>query len=157
MNNDNCCCPEFNPEPWDEKEIIWENKKFIQDRVRSFFHIPLNFGPVMKRIMNKIEAANVKCEDMIVMTDEDSLWGTNVFVDVAGDVKDGKMKTISGTFLTKVFEGPYRDMGKWIKEMEQYVKSKNKETKMLYFYYTTCPVCAKKYGKNYTVLLTQIN
>jgi len=25
-----------------------------------------------------------------------------------------------------------------------------------YFYYTTCPKCAKKYGKNYVVLLAQV-
>ena len=157
MKNETCCCPKFNAEPWNEKEITWDNKKFIQDRVTSFFHIPLNFGQVMKRIMNKIEESNVKCEDMIVMTDENSLWGADVFVDVSGDVKNGKMKTISGTFLTKVFEGPYKDMGKWIKENEQYVKSKGKEINQLYFYYTTCPKCAKEYGKNYTVLLSKIN
>ena len=157
MNNETCCCPKFNPEPWNEKEITWENKKFIKDRVISFFHIPLNFGHVMKRIMNKIEDSKVKCEDMIVMTDENSLWGADVFIDVSGDVKNGNMANISGTFLTKVFEGPYKDMGKWIKENEQYVKSKGKEIKILYFYYTTCPKCAKKYGKNYTVLLSKIN
>ncbi len=84
--------------------------------------------------MDKMEASNVKSEDMIVMTDEDSLWGTNVFVDVSGDVNNAKMKTISGTFLTRVFEGPYKDMGKWIKEMEQYVKSNGKEIKMQYYY-----------------------
>ena len=66
------------------------------------------------------------------------------------------MTEISGTFLSKVFEGPYKNMCKWMKEMEQYVKSKDKETKMLYFYYTTCPKCAKKYGKNYVVLLAKI-
>jgi hypothetical protein len=155
MKKENCCCPEFNPEPWDEKEIKWENKKFVTDRVCSFFHIPLNFGQIMKRIMNKIEASDVKCEDMLCLTDEDSLWGTNVFVDVSGDVKDGKMTSISGTFISKVFEGPYRDMGKWIKEMEKFVQSKGKEIKMQYYYYTTCPRCAKKYGKNYVVLLSK--
>ncbi|MBU1153987.1 hypothetical protein KKB84_08535 [bacterium] len=157
MNKETCCCPKFNPEPWNEKEITWENKKFLVDRVRSFFRIPLNFGPIMKRMMSKIEASNVKCEDMIILSDEDSLWGTNVFVDVSGDVQNGKMTTISGTFLSKVFEGAYKDMGKWIKEMEQYVKSKNKEIKMQYFYYTTCPKCAKEYGKNYVALLAKIN
>jgi len=44
----------------------------------------------------------------------------------------------------------------WIKEMNGYVKSKGKELKKLYFYYTACPKCAKKYGKNYVVLLAQI-
>jgi len=78
------------------------------------------------------------------------------YVSVSGDVQNGKMAEISGTFLCKVFEGPYKNMCKWIKEMEQYVKSKDKETKMQYFYYTTCPKCAKKYGKNYVVLLAKI-
>lgn len=82
--------------------------------------------------------------------------GTNVFIDVSRDVKDGKMTTISGTFLSKVFEGHYKDMRKWIKEMERYVKSKGKEIKMQYFYYTTCSKCAKKYGKNYVVLLSKV-
>jgi hypothetical protein len=26
----------------------------------------------------------------------------------------------------------------------------------MYFFYTTCPKCAKKYGKNYVVILAQI-
>ncbi len=45
------CCPRFNPEPWDEKETIWEDKLFIKDHVTSFLHIPLNFGKVMIRNM----------------------------------------------------------------------------------------------------------
>jgi len=28
--------------------------------------------------------------------------------------------------------------------------------KTLYWYYTTCPKCAKKYGKNYVVPLDQV-
>ena len=155
MNKENCCCPKFNPEPWDKKEIIWSNQKCVTDRVRSFLHIPLNFGQVMKRIMKKILATNISHED-IVLADEYSLWGTNIFVPVSDNVKDAKMTTISGTFLCKVFEGPYRNMRIWIKEMDEYVKSQNKEEQMRYFYYTTCPKCAKKYGKNYVVLMSKI-
>ncbi len=110
----------------------------------------------MKRIMKKAEASNVISEDMIVLADEDSLWGTNVYVSVSGDVQDGKMTEISGTFLSKVPEGPHTNISKCTKETEEYVKSKGKETKMQYFYYTTCPKCAKKYGENYVVLLAEI-
>ncbi len=155
MSKEKCCCPKFDPEPWDEKEIVWENKKCISDRVTSFFHIPLNFGQVMKRIMKKIEASNVSHED-IVLSDENSLWGSNVFVPVSEDIKEAKMTTISGTFLSKVFEGPYKNMRKWIKEMDAYVIAKGKKEKMRYFYYTACPKCAKEYGKNYVVLLSKI-
>ena len=153
--NKETCCTKFDPEAWDEKEITWENKKFVQDRVCSFLHIPLNFGQVMKRIMKKIDAAGVSHED-IVLSDEDSLWGANVFVPVSSDIDGAKMTTISGTFLCKVFEGPYKNMRNWMHEMDTFVKSKGNQEQMRYFYYTTCPKCAKKYGKNYVVLLAKI-
>ena len=66
------------------------------------------------------------------------------------------MVRISGTFLTRVFEGPYKNMGKWVKEMKAFVKTKGREIKKLYFFYTTCPKCAKVYGKNYTVILAEV-
>ena len=44
------CCPKFNPEPWEEKTISWEKKRFVKDRVTSFLHIPLNFPAVMDAI-----------------------------------------------------------------------------------------------------------
>jgi len=40
--------------------------------------------------------------------------------------------------------------------MKDYVKSKGKKIKELYFYYTTCPKCAKHYGKNYVVAFAQV-
>jgi hypothetical protein len=40
--------------------------------------------------------------------------------------------------------------------MEEYVESKGKKVKKMYFYYTYCPKCAKHYGHNYTVILAQI-
>jgi len=47
-------------------------------------------------------------------------------------------------------------MRKWIDEMKGFVQSRGKEIQKLYFYYTTCPKCAKKYGKNYVAILAQI-
>jgi len=80
----------------------------------------------------------------------------DVFLAVTKNVKGAQMVSISGSFMTKVFEGPYYNAGKWAKEMESYVEKKGKKTKKLYFYYTTCPKCAKQYGKTYTVILAQI-
>ena len=154
--NNEECCTKFNPEPWDGKETEWENKPFVTDRVRSLFHIPLNFPSVMKKNMALIEAAEAKSSEVMVLSDENSLWGADIYINVDKTVPDAKMSSISGKFLSKVFEGPYKNMGKWIKEMGDYVKSEGKEHKKLYFYYTTCPKCSKKYGKSYVVLLAQI-
>jgi len=150
------CCPRFDPEPWDEKEITFQDKLFIKDHVRSFMHIPLNFGNVMVKNMEMIHKAGALAPVPVMLSDENSLWGSDIYIAVAKDVPGAKMVRISGTFLTKVFEGPYSDIKKWIEEMKAYVKSKNKEFEKLYFFYTTCPKCAEYYGKNYTVLLAQI-
>lgn len=154
--NEKECCPKFNPDPWNDKEITWENRKFVTDRVRSFFHIPLNFASIMKKNVALIEAAGAKSSEMIVLSDENSLWGADIYIGVTKDVPSVKMSTLSGAFLSKVFEGPYKNVGKWMNEMKEYIKSKGKDLKKLYCYYTTCPKCAKKYGENYVVLLAQI-
>jgi hypothetical protein len=154
---DQICCPPFDPEGWQEKELTWEEKRFVKDRVRCFLHIPLNFGGVMKRNMEKIEAAGAKAEEMIVLSDDNSLWGSDVYLDVSKDVPGSRMATISGRFLARVFEGPYSDMGKWMKEMKGFLASREITPKKMYTYYTTCPKCAKKYGKNYVVMLAQVD
>jgi len=72
-------------------------------------------------------------------------------------VPDLEMVTLSGTFLSYVFEGPYKEVGKWVKGMEDFVNSKHKNIIKLYFYYTTCSKCAKHYGKNYVVGFAQVD
>ncbi len=92
-----------------------------------------------------------------MLTDEKSLWGSDIYIDVAREVPGAKMAKFSGTYLTKVFEGPYQNAGKWAVEMKKYVEGKNKTIKKLYFSYTTCPKCAKAYGKNYVVLFARVD
>ena len=111
------CCPRFDPEPWDGQELHWQDKRFVKDRVTSFLRIPLNFGAVMKRSAARIEAAEAESESVIVLSDENSLWGADVYIAVAKDVPGADMASISGTFVCKVFEGPYQNMRKWIVEM----------------------------------------
>ena len=150
------CCPRFNPEPWDKKEVTFQDKLFVKDQVRSFLHIPLNFGKVMVKNMERIKEAGALVPLPVMLSDEKSLWGADIYIAVAKEVPGAEMARISGTFLTKVFEGPYKDVSKWVKEMKTYVKSKAREIKKMYFFYTTCPKCAKFYGKNYTVILAKV-
>ena len=151
------CCEPFNPEPWQDKEIIWKDKIFVKDHVTSFLHIPLNMGKRVIKNMELIEKVNANAPQQLMLTDEKTLWGADIYIDVSRDVPGAQMTALSGTFLTKVFEGPYQNVGKWAQEMEEYVENKGRKLKKLYFSYTTCPKCAKAYGKNYVVLFAQIN
>jgi len=40
--------------------------------------------------------------------------------------------------------------------MNAFVQDQGKDVQKLYRYYTTCPKCAKKYGKHYVVILAQV-
>lgn len=149
------CCDPFDPQPWQDKEIIWKDKVFVKDHVTSFLHIPLNMGKKIIKNLGLIEKAGAKAPYQLMLTDEKSMWDADIYIDVAKDVPNAQMTKLSGTFLTKVFEGPYQNAGKWSQEMKKYVEDKGKKIKKLYFSYTTCPKCAKAYGKNYVVLFAQ--
>jgi hypothetical protein len=151
------CCDPFDPKPWQEKEIVWKDKIFVKDHVTSFLHIPLNMGKKIVKNMELIEKSDAKAPYQLMLCDENSLWGSDIYIDVSKKVPDAQMATLTGTFLTKVFEGPYQNVGKWALAMKEYVKSQGKQLKKMYFSYTTCPKCAKAYGKNYVVLFAQID
>ncbi|MBU0906967.1 MAG: hypothetical protein KKE05_02305 [Nanoarchaeota archaeon] len=150
------CCKKIDPKKWEGKTITWKKKRFIKDHVTSFFHIPINFGPVVKRTMAKIDSSKAFPKDPVWISDEKSLWGSDVYFEVTEHVPNAENVFLSGTFMTKVFEGPYQNIKIWMKEMEAYVKSKSKVPKNYYFFYTTCPKCAKQYGKNYVIIFAEI-
>ncbi len=155
-NAETGCCPRFDPKPWEETEHVWKDKLFVKDRVRSFFHIPLNFGRVMVRNMKRIQEAGALADTPILLCDENSLWGSDLYIAVSKEVPKARMERISGTFLTKVFEGPYQNIPQWIKEIKRFIQTRGLQIKKLYMFYTTCPKCAKVYGKNYVVLVGQV-
>ena len=155
-NSETGCCPRFDPKPWDKKKVVFKNKLFLKDKVTCFLHIPLNFGKVMVKDMEKIQNAKALAKKPLMLSDDCSLWRSDVYIEVTKSVPDAEMARISGTFLTRVFEGDFRNMGKWMKEMKEYVREKGVPMKKMYAFYTTCPACAKAYGKNYVVLLAKI-
>jgi len=151
------CCPEFNPEPWDDKIFTWENKMFIKDKVCTFLYMPLNFGKVIRRIMTKLEKSGAEVPENLCLSDHTSKWNMDIYIAVDKEVEDISNITLSGNFLTKVYEGNFKDTGKWCSDFENLAKNKGLEIKKWYMWYTTCPKCAKKYGKNYVVIFGQVN
>ena len=150
------CCPRFDPTPWEERILEWKNKRFVKARVRSFLRIPLNFGTVLARTQKKIQTAGAETDDPVILSDENSLWGSDLYVPVSQTLPKAKMVELSGTFLAQVYSGPYRNIPLWVKDLNYRVLARGKRIRKIYFYYTTCPVCAKKYGKNYVVLFAEI-
>lgn len=150
------CCPRFAPEPWRERVLEWRDKLFIKKHVRSFFHVPVKLEQVFSETQALIEAAGASCDQPIVLTDEKSPWGADYYFAVSKQVPQAEMTTLSGTFVTQVFEGPYGSSGKWRAQMLEDMASRGKAAVQLFSWYTTCPKCAKAYGKNYVVLFAKL-
>ena len=157
----NACCPEFDVLPWDEKTHQWEDKLFIKDTVPQLFHIPLPWAinRTMARMWKRAEEAGAApdMKDFLMLAYDPSPWKCEYYLAVTKEVPGTENLKLSGTFLSKVFDGPYSAVPKWIKEMDQFIASKGKIARKNYFYYTTCPKCAKKYGHNYVVAYAEVS
>jgi hypothetical protein len=156
-DNPTNCCPRFNTEGWDEQELHFKDKLFVKAKTRSIFHIPINMGSVYPKTFAEIEKANaIDYNDLIVLSYDPSPWTGEHYFSVNKNVSGQEMVHMTGDYLTKVFEGPYKNAPKWEKEMKEFAENKGKHVKKTYFFYTTCPKCSKFYGKNYMVAVSEI-
>ena len=153
------CCPKFDPAPWDEKTHIWKDKLFIRETLPQLFHMPLPWmvGRMIGRMWKKAQDAGAApdLKDFLWLATDPSPWRSEHYVHVTKEVPNAENATITGTFVSKVFDGPYSAVPRWIKEMDGYLAEHGTKSKKYYFYFTTCPRCAKKYGHNYVVAFAQ--
>jgi len=150
------CCPRFDPAQWDGKTFEWQDKRFIKDKVLTLFYMPLTFGSAMKRMNAKVEKAGAKMPDWLCLSDHTSKWNMDLLLAVDKEIPGAENVRMSGKFFSKVYEGEFKETGKWMKDFEGYAKGRNLGVKKMYLWYTTCPKCAKTYGKNYVVIVAEM-
>lgn len=157
----NTCCPKFEPALWDEKTHVWDNKLFIKDSMWTIWHIPLPW--MIKRTIGRMWQSVQKADaapdlqDFLLLSFDPSPWRSEYYMTVTREIPGAEHVRLSGTFFSRVFDGPYHFVPKWMEEMQSYAASQGKTIKKQYFYYTTCPKCAKIYGHNYVVGFAQID
>jgi hypothetical protein len=154
------CCPEFHPEPWDRKTHQWVDKLFLKDSMRTFLHMPnpKTVGKVVGRMYNlaKSHDAAPELDEFIMMANDPSAFRSDYYMNLTKEIPGANTVKMTGEFYSRVFDGPYNAVPKWIRELQAEAKSMNKKFVDYYFYYTTCPGCAKKYGHNYVVAFAKI-
>ena len=160
LQNDECC-PQFNPQKWDEKIFNWKGKYFIKETIPTFFHIP--FPPMIGRKITKMwkmaeEAKKTppNKEDVLVLFADPSLFKSEIYLSVTGDIPGAENVKLSGIFISKVFDGSYNAIPKFIKKMDKYLGQQNQKAKKYYIHYAYCPKCIKKYGHNHMILFAAV-
>lgn len=151
-NDTAICCPRFEPEAWDDRLLHFKHKLFVRTKTRNLMHVPLNMSSVFKKTWEAIESAGARdISQTLVLSRDLSAWSAEHLFAVTKNVPEQEMVRITGEFRTKVFEGPYRDAGKWYEELKQLSGQTDTTLPDIFFFYTTCPGCFSHYGKNYVV------
>lgn len=156
VENEAVCCPRFQPAPWDDTLLEWEKKRFIRAAVPTLFYIPLGFGRVMRKLDRLAATGGAKWVDHLCLSEHVSPWRMDLYLAVDREVPGAENVTISGKFYSRVYEGEFRDTGKWMDEAGKEAAARWYDIRRWFMWYTTCPRCAKKYGENYVVLLGQV-
>jgi hypothetical protein len=156
--NTEICCSPLDIERYQNKEHVWKNKPFVKAYVKQIFHIPLNMGKVITDTFAKITEAKAETqvEDFLMLAYDPSPWKSELYFTVMKNIPDMENVTLSGKYISKVFDGPYNAVPQWIAEFDEYLNKKNLKALKYYFHYAYCPKCAKKYGHNYVVAFAQI-
>lgn len=151
------CCPRFDPEGWDGRHLSFKDKPFVRATTRGLLHVPLNMGSVFSRVQANIEKAGAQDpKNYFVLSRDKSSTEAEHFFAVTRDVPGEDMVRMSGDFITRLFEGPYRHAKDWAHEMEIAAEAAGGKAKRVFMFYTTCPRCARAYGKNYVVGVAEI-
>lgn len=157
----NECCPKFNINKWDRKTLEWNNKPFIKDSIPEIFHIPFPsmIGKKITRMWKSVEdskAASINKEDTLILFRDTTPFKGEIYISVEKEVKNENNVEINGTFISRVFDGGYNDIPKFIKTMDEYLKENGKRAKDYYIHYAYCPKCVEKYEHNYMIIFAQV-
>ena len=151
------CCPRFDPTGWDGRDLHFRDKLFVKASARSLMHVPVDMGRVFARVQRHIDEAGAGDEaDLVVLSRDASPWRSEHLFSVSKPVPAEEMTRLSGDFVTRVFEGPYRNTNAWHEQLVRMVQDRHAVPGTIYFFYTTCPKCARAYGKNYVVGVAEL-
>jgi hypothetical protein len=160
VQNEEVCCAKFDPTPWHHTEFEWHDKLFLKTSIPEIMHIPLpgSYDKAIKKMWKTAEDAHAapRPEEFLLLAHDLSSFKGELYMSITKDIPGADVVKLSGKYVSKVFDGGYNHVPQYISEMNGYLASMGKKAKKFYFYFTTCPKCAKKYGHNYIVALAQI-
>lgn len=156
--NETGCCAVPDVGAWDRRTVEFTDQRFIRRHTRSVLHVPLNMSAVMTGLQETASTAHAETspERAMVLSRDLSPWRAEHLYAVAAPVEGADNVVLNGRFATRVFEGPFSQARSWHDGVGEYARSLGSDAEEVYFLYTTCPKCAKHYGKNYVIALARL-
>lgn len=154
------CCPVFDATKWNEQTFTWENKQFIRGTMPQILHF--SFPGLARRTMKKLwkQAADANAqpdrEDFLILTHDLSAFKGEIFMPVTHPVPGADNVRFSGTYFTKVFNGPFTLVPHYENQMDIILSHRHMLAKRYFFHSTVCPLCDRKLAVNSIVAFAEI-
>lgn len=153
-------CPRFDPAPWDRKFFTWTDKRFIVETIPQLFHSPLpgGFRRAVERLWARAteQGAAPDAADALFLAHDLSPWKSEIYLTVTKEVPAAHNVSLTGTFYSQVFDGPYNGVKGYLAALETSVAEAGRHATRYYFHFTSCPDCARKRGHNYILALAEL-
>ncbi len=153
-----CGCPILDPNDWELKKHVWQEKAFYVARHKVACHVPIGIEKAYAEAMDGIKAKGYKLPDPCIMVDtETGMFSAKVMIELAQvPSADSHVEVLrDATVLSKYFNGEFKDMAKPVKELVAFAKAQKGEPKQIYCWYATCPKCWDEGGK-VTVIFAEV-
>ena len=129
--------------------------------MRTFFHIP--FPPSIGKKVTKMHELAQKAgatipdlTDALILFRDPSAFRSEIYYAVTKEVDGANNTTVTGSFVTRVYDGPFNKVPVFIKEMGKFLEERGQTAKDYYVHYAYCPKCAKKYNHNYMIIFALV-
>lgn len=126
----------------------------------TIFHMPL-FWIISKKFsalwnLRKKLNAEQNYEDSLFLFYDPTAFKSEIYLTTSKKTNHEKAIEITGNFYSKVYDGKYKEIPKFMENITKTLQKKQKKVKKIYIHYAYCPKCIKKYGHNYMTLFAEL-
>ncbi len=150
------CCRRLGPGAWDRRFWSWDDKPFYRATYLTFFNIPLNLDSVVEKAVEEIGSHNLWTEPMIYLGRDETAFHSSVLISVSRFTDQLPIETLSGRYYSRLFQGPYADSGKYVRETKTDLREQGSDAGETYMYHATCPRCIGEGKPPQTVVFAEV-
>jgi hypothetical protein len=149
-------CPQLSKDEWHLSKHIWDKRPFYQVHYRCFFNLPINLQTQVRQALTKLQNRDLLEETPMIFSVRENAWGGDLLISITKHVPDLETRSISGHFISFLFNGNYKQVPYWIRKVQEYGRRKYLDFSELYIWHVTCPRCIQKYGQAQTVIFAKM-
>lgn len=154
-----CGCPEIVDRDWDLTEHTWTDKAFYRIPLAMIMHTPIGMGKKIEKAMAAIKEKGYKLSEPPMIVSKDGFFKGAVMIGIERPAEFGPEVVLLPKIhlISKVFVGPWKQLGRGISELLSFVRSKeDTQPKAIYFWYVSCLQCVKDETELKTVILAEL-